>query len=201
MDADSKIEEIGQALRWQSNGKAVPITYAVIYWGNQQGEGGITKIIQCKSDVERGGWFNDNYGISIGGGKVEVSKLQSPGHKQRIYVSPNENDCQIFTAAYISAMGLTNPVVERDTSVLYAVVAFHEKETVMFFRLFLKKDENGKFVNEEVASVKLDGPGNFTFESAPTSTVKEMRIFASHNENDLSLVMSGIELGHVEKGE
>jgi len=198
-DLNEQIESIGQSIRWMRTETPTNVIYAVVYWGNQDNKGGITKVIECKLDQEKHGWFNYNYGIEIyHNGKINLTKQQSPGCFNNLYISPNKNDCDIFTAAYLCSMNMTNKPVEPDKNILYGICVLLDgnigwKPKSLTYLMF-EKDEQGKYTCKKHPKLSVMGPGEtqYTFDTNDENTQSVIKIFSSFKASDIDLVFHGI---------
>lgn len=87
-------------------------------------------------------------------------------------------------------------------NVLYGIGIIHDLKTGAKQQeaLLFNKNNEGKFFCVKYPKIIIEGPGD-DYIVRMVDGSKEMRLFASHNENDLSLVMIGTEIGYVEKAE
>lgn len=195
---DDVIARVGQSFRHVTTNKPVPVLYAVIYWGNSNGDGGITDVFECRIDYERRTWANADMGVVFPfDGQPQLTKSQKEGAATSLYVSPNENDCRIFIAAFTTGIRYVCKPSEEDQTVLHCLVASHmpgREPPLYLFADTLYRGENDEWLNRKGDEVPVDPSGVTHYHM--TDGQGKVVMFTSHSAADIRLAGVGVRMMH-----
>lgn len=188
------IEQQGQSFRLLKSDRPVPILFAVLYWGDQVGDAGITDVFECRIDHDQKKWVNPDMGVEFGfDGSHTITREHRAGARHGVYVSPNQNDCRIYISAFVSGMQFVGKPKEYDESVLHCLVVDHTGNDVESIRLYadrLFRDPDGKWVTARgnVVDVSPNGLTHFRMKDSDRTSII---MFTSHAPEAVRNAASG----------